>query len=443
LSESTITRRELLGAAAGFAIPAIVPSHVIGRPGRPGANDRIVVANIGIGGMGRTHVGPDTAALCDVDQTRLADVAKSVMATGKRTISTPPDLVGDFRRILDRKDIDAITNGTPDHWHAHIAIMACQAGKHVYSEKPTARTLQEGRLMVEAARRYNRVVQIGAQGRSHPAARAACQYVRAGMLGRVDRVDIYHPDNPTTTETPGNIPVPSSLDWEMWLGPAKWRAYHPAYHPARFRWFMDLGGGQIRDRGNHAMSLVCWLMNHDRYRGLVTVESHGRPQTTGMYDVPLQLAISWKFHRPDWTLTWTQGPVPKTHGLWGATYHGDKDSLIVIQGDNACSTEEKAIRFVPPPGREVYLHQTDPALSATERNRQNWLDCIRTGKRPVMDVEIGYRTVTYCILGNLSYLLGRALTYDTGKERFVNDPEADRLIAAPYRAPWEIPTGSQ
>src|SRR5262249_19769409 len=146
-----------------------------------------------------------------------------------------------------------------------------------------------------AARRYKRVVQIGAQGRSNPNARAACQYIRNGMLGRVTHVEIFHPDNPTTTQGPGNYPVPAYLNWDLWLGPAKERPYHPLLHPANFRWFMDLGGGQIRDRGNHALSIACWLMNHDRYKGPVTVDASGEKQTTGVYDVPLKLKIKWEF----------------------------------------------------------------------------------------------------------------------------------------------------
>src|SRR5205085_7340988 len=141
----TSTRRQLLTGAAAFAIPAIIPAGVMARRGRPGANDRIVIANIGVGGMGRNHVPPDTAALCDVDANRLADVSKIVLTSGKRTISKPPDLYDDYRRVLERKDIDAVTIGTPDHWHAMMTVHACQAGKHVYSEKPTARFIGEGR----------------------------------------------------------------------------------------------------------------------------------------------------------------------------------------------------------------------------------------------------------------------------------------------------------
>jgi predicted dehydrogenase len=423
-----------------FGIPAIVPDSALANrsKGRLGANDRIVIANIGVGGMGRTHVPPDTAALCDADESRMADVANGVMKGGKRTLSQPPDLVRDYRRILDRKDIDAVTIGTPDHWHAMMTVHACQAGKHVYSEKPTCRTLQEGRAMVNAARRYNRVVQIGAQGRSNPNARAACQYVRNGMLGRVTHVEIFHPDNPTTSESYKPMPVPPSLDWEMWVGPARWRPYHHLYHPANFRWFMDLGGGQIRDRGNHAMSIANWLMDNDGYRGIVTASATGKPQVEGMYDTPLKLTVTYGFQNPDWTLTWRQGEVPKTHGLWGATYHGERDSLIVIQGDNACETEQKAKDYTPPPGKEVYLHPTDPALSATERHRANWLDCIRTGRRPATDVELGYRSCTLCILGNMAYTLGRTLRWDMAAERFIDDDEANRLIAEPYRAGWRL-----
>jgi predicted dehydrogenase len=439
MSRQKISRREFIGTvAAAMAAPTIIPRSVLAAPGRPGANDRIVVANIGIGGMGKNHVPPDTAALCDVDETRLADIAKKVVEGGKRTIQTPPDLYKDYRRILDRKDIDAVTIGTPDHWHALMTVNACQAGKHVYCEKPTARTIEEGRAMVNAARRYNRVVQIGAQGRSHPNARAACQYVRNGMLGKVTRVEIWHPDNPITTSWGAPQPVPSTLDWELWVGPARWRPYHSLLHPSKFRWFMDLGGGQIRDRGNHALSLVCWLMNHDNYQGLVTCEATGQPQTEGCYDVPLKFEVKWEFKNPDWTLTWSQPGIKKMDGLWGATYYGDRDSLVVIQGDGACETEEKAKRYQPPAGGEVYLHPAPAEMGATERHRQNWLDCIRTGQRPAMDVEIGYRTVTLCILANTAYTLGRKLTYDMKSERFVGDEEANRMISAPYRAPWHL-----
>ena len=432
-AQSGFTRREALVGALG--IPLIVREGVIGRRGRPGANDRIVIANIGVGGMGRNHVPADTAALCDVDDNMVKATLDSVR---QRNATANPATYRDYRRVLERKDIDAVTIGTPDHWHALMTIHACQAGKHVYSEKPTARTIAEGRAMVNAARRNNRIVQIGAQGRSNPNARAACQYIRAGMLGKVNRVEIWHPDNPVTPSPCVQMEPPSTLNWELWLGPAKWRPFHSHLHPAHFRWVMDLGGGQIRDRGNHALSMVSWLMDMDGYRGVVTCEARGEKQTQGCFDVPLKLDVTWQFRNPDWTLLWHQGEVPKTHAPWGATYFGDRDSLIVTQGDNACNTEDKAKLFQPSASQEVYLHPTDPKLSATERHRENWLDCIRTGKRPAMDVEIGHRTVTLCNLANIAFLLGRKITLDVRKERFVRDSEADRFIDQPMRSPWHL-----
>lgn len=425
-----LTRRDLLQSAASFAIPAIVPAGVIGKPGRQGANDRIVIANIGVGGMGSNHIPPDSAALCDVDDNRLA-------AAAKRVVQGTPALYKDYRRILERKDIDAVTIGTPDHWHALMTVHACQAGKHVYSEKPTCRTLEEGRAMVNAARYYKRVVQIGAQGRSHPNAVAACNYAR-NTLGRISRVEVWHPDNPTTAETGAPEPVPATLDWDMWLGPARRRPYSHVYHPGAFRWFMEFGGGQIRDRGNHALSIVSWLTNMDDYRGVVTCEATGTPQVTGCYDVPLKMQITWGFRSPDLTVTWSQPGIPKMNGLWGQTYYGDRDSLIVVQGDGACNTEDKAKQYTPPDGGfHAYSHPTT-TQDVTARHRENWLDCIRTGKRPIMDVAIGVHVVTLCILANLSWTLNRKISYDYARERFVDDPEADRFISDPMRYPWHL-----
>ncbi len=423
--ERGYTRRDLVGRAAGLALPAIIPAHVIGRRGRPGANDQIRIGVIGTGGMGRHHVAPDTAAICDVDDGHLADARK-------RITRGEPFVTKDFRRLLDRDDIDAVIIAAPDHWHALMTVMACQAGKHVMSEKPTSKTIAEGRAMVEAARKYQRVVQIHAQGRSHPVAHAACTFVRNGGIGRIQRVDVWHPVNFTTTSWGEEQPIPAGLDWDLWLGPLRRMPYHPERCHFNFRWLMDSGGGFIRDRGNHALSIVSWLTNNDGYRGRVTCEAKGTPHLSGFFDTPATLDVVWTFEKPRWTLTWSQPgkPNPRFPGDWGATYTGDRDDLVVLGGDGGCDTEDKAKRFtVPSGGIEIYK---------SPGHRENWLDCIRTGKRPVMDVEIGHHVVTLCNLGNIAWRLGRAVTFDLRRERFVGDEEADRLIAEPYRAPWTL-----
>jgi len=434
-SPPKITRRQALGGvAAALAMPAIVPDHVMAAPGRPGANERLVTAVIGPGGMGHNHVAPDCAALCDVDDRVLARAAKQI-SKGK------PFLTKDYRRILDREDIDAVFVAAPDHWHALMTVHACEAGKHVYCEKPACRTAAEGKAMIAAARRYRRVVQVGAQGRSNAVAHQAAVYVRNGQLGRVNRVDIWHENNWETKEMPPNVPPPAGFDWNTWLGPAKKRPFHALIHPFNFRWYMDFGGGFIRDRGAHALSVAFWLLENDGYAGPVHVEATGRPQKQGIFDVPIGLDVTWKLPARDLTITWTQPGTPKLGSSWGEVYRGSDDSLIVAGGDGGCNTEEKAKSYRPGPGaKEVYLHPF-PRNDATARHRQNFLDSIRSGKRPVMDIEPAVKVIMLGNLANLSYTLKRPLSFHFGRWKFIGEGakalNRDHL-SEPYRAPWKL-----
>lgn len=433
--EKSLTRRDLLKSAGGAtaaalsasAFPMIVPRRAWG------ANERIVYGHIGVGGMGRSHVVPDAcAALCDVDANHLAEAAKRVGGT--------PLLTDDYRRVLDRKDIDAVTIGTPDHWHALMTVHACQAGKDVYSEKPTCRTIVEGQAMVAAAKRYKRVVQIGAQGRSNPVAAQACNFVRNNQLGTVRRVEIWHPNNYVSGDKRGEEKAPPpELNWDLWLGPARYRPYNPAIVHFNFRWMMDFGGGFVRDRGNHALSLVLWCLGQDEYSGPVTVTATGRTNPNTVYDVPETMKVTWRFTNPDWTLTWNQPgtPNPRLPGEWGATYHGDRDSLVVLGGDGGCETEQKAKEYQPPAGGfKAFLEPTE--ADPTERHRRNWRRCIQTREQPVMNARIGHKVITLPIIALIAYRLGRTLTFDPRTERFVHDDAANQFLHDPYRKPWTL-----
>ncbi len=398
-----------------------------------GANEKIVYGHIGLGGMGSSHVVADScAALCDVDANHLKANAAKVKGS--------PLLTDDYRRVLERKDIDAVTIGTPDHWHALMTVHACQAGKDVYSEKPTCKTIEEGRAMIEAARRYKRVVQIGSQGRSHPSAAVACNYIRNGQIVTIKEVKLWHPNNYVTDNSFGKEgPAPPELNWDMWLGPIGWRPYNPAIVHFNFRWLMDSGGGFIRDRGNHAMSIALWLTGQDNWDAPVTVTASGETNPNSVYDAPLTMKAKWEFSKPQWTLIWEQpGVVPERfEGEWGGTYTGDKGDLIVAGGDGGCATEEKAKLYTPPAdGFKAFLHpeNADP----TERHRRNWRHCIKTREKPVMDVEIGVKVIILPIIANIAYTLGRKLTYDPKTWKFINDEEANRLLYEPYRAPWSL-----
>jgi predicted dehydrogenase len=418
---------ETTGGKGFGRFPDVIPRSAFG------ANERIVYGHIGVGGMGSSHIVPDScAALCDVDANHLKRAAERVKGS--------PFLTDDYRRVLDRKDIDAVTIGTPDHWHGLMTVHACQAGKDVYSEKPTCKTIEEGRAMVEAARRYKRVVQIGAQGRSNPNAAMACNYVRNGQIGPIKSVVIWHPNNFVTDNNFGaETPPPSTLNWDLWLGPLAKRPYNPATVHFNFRWMMESGGGFVRDRGNHALSVALWCVGQDDWDGPVTVEATGEPNPNSVYDCPLGMRAVWRFEKPDWTLVWDQPGKqnPRLPGEWGATYYGQKGDLVVVGGDGGCETEAKAKEFVPPDdGFKAFLEpgDTDP----TERHRRNWRRCIKTREKPVMDVEIGVKVITLPIIANIAWQLGRRLTYDPKKWRFVGDDEANRFLAEPYRRPWSL-----
>jgi predicted dehydrogenase len=415
-----LSRRRFLGSTGvGLALPLYVTSRALGGPGRRPASDRVVAALIGCGGRGsglmsiNDDPGCTLAAVCDVDQQR--------MAAAKRRIGHG-DAYQDFRRILDRPDIDAVLIATPDHWHAAITVMACQAGKDVYCEKPLCRSVGEGRRMVQAARRYARVVQMGTQYRSIGRSRQACEWIRNGRLGPVHTVRLSHPCNPIYPFEPPR-PVPPSLDWNLWLGPAPWAAYHPARCHFTFRYFMDYGGGSIADNGVHMFSVVSWAMGTDD-TGPVSVEATGTQARQNLYDVPVELHVRYEFARGPFTMYWDQpgggnlslefiGSQATLAGFWGFQVTRGQADLSPTRGD------------------EIHLQHSDS-------HSGNWLECIATRRRPVMDVEIGHRATCWSHLGNIAYLVGRKLRWDPAVERFLGDDEANRLLDRAYRDPWDL-----
>ena len=258
--DSKLSRRHFIASAAAVTAPLILPSGVLAQNGRPGANDRLVLGHIGAGGQGKSHLkflsgreDVKVAAICDVD---VKHRAQGIDFTGGVA-----EGYNDYREVLDRQDIDAVIIASPDHWHGLMTVHACEAGKDVYVEKPASKTVEEGRAMVKAAKRYKRIVQVGSQGRSTPAAAAACNYIRNGQIGDVARVECWHYQNPTGGDPNGDRAVPDGLDWDMWLGPAQYVPYNRDRAHVNFRWMLDFGGGQIRDRGAHVLS--CLLYTSD------------------------------------------------------------------------------------------------------------------------------------------------------------------------------------
>jgi predicted dehydrogenase len=445
------SRRDLgkaASAAAAVGLFHIVPARCLGLQGEPSPSDIVNFGHIGIGGRGRGFLRPEanlgkvipaatnlggngtrnlrpvrSMALCDVDLTRLDDAASRV--GGK------PRLYKDFRKLLEDKDVDAVVIASPDHWHALMTVLACQAGKDVYCEKPASNTIEEGRAMVTAADRYGRVVQIGSQGRSQLAAWQAHNYIRNGQIGRVRKVTCWHYASPDGDWTPNSTPPPE-LDYEMWLGPARSMPYNKEHTHGKFRWLIDFGGGQIRDRGAHVMSIANWIMQAD-YTGPTSIEATGEPPKDGMYDAAVTMNVTYEFKNPDWTLVWAQPGDPSTEldARYGATYQGDTGKLAVTYGDGApTNTEQKAKNYTATiDGVKVFQ---------SPGHMENFEDCIRTREKPIMHMEAGHRVASLCILGNVAFQLRRKLEWDPIKEVVKNDEEANRMLSRPGRGPWHL-----
>jgi predicted dehydrogenase len=438
---SKLTRRGFLaGTGAGVSLPYLLPSGVLAAADRPGANDRLTVAHIGVGGMGGGHLQRMTkfreegkvniAAVCDVDEGRLANAAK-VAGPGV-------DVYRDYRSICLRDDIDAVVIGTPDHWHAVQTVHACETGKHVFVEKPSSVTVEEGRAMVTAARENQCAVQVGAQGRTGWGAYYTCRAIRNGIVGKVDKVTCWHYANPVGGLEPDSEPPPG-LDWDLWLGPMRGRPYNQAYLPGTFRWFLESGGGQIRDRGAHQFSTILWCMDADGPRNF-TVEATGTPPPKGLWDCPVDMHAEFHFQDPEWTLIWAQPGDKRGKLEFGNVFWGEDDDYLILEWEGAYKpAEPRAMNFqVPPGGYEPYRTNEYPN-DFNMNHMADWMKAIREPDYlPAVDIEIGHRTATLCIVANLSYILGRKLEWDADNERVVGDEQANRLLGQPQRHPYHL-----
>jgi len=426
---------KVAGAAVGF--PQLIRSGLLASPGQPAANEKLTFGHIGIGGMGGGHLDDmvgrmkrgqvNVAALCDVDEKRLLGASKRA--------GPQADVYRDYRYVIQRKDIDAVIIATPDHWHAVQTVHAAECGKHVYVEKPACCTIEEGKAMVAAAQKNKISVQVGSQGRSTADAHPAATFIRNGGIGKVHTVECWHYPSPVGGFEPDGDPPPE-LDWDLWLGPMRWRPYNKGYCHGVFRWIMESGGGQIRDRGAHVMSMALHCMNADD-TGPVRIETTGTLPTKGLWDTAVEMKATYTYKDPDWVLIWNQpgNPMPKEsdrigQNAYGATYHGEKGTLVVWGGDGGTWTEKKAWDFkVPPGGVEVYK---------SPGHKEDWFDGIKTGRKTIMNIEAGVAVSNLCNLGNLALILGRPLTWDPVKREIVGDEQARRMMGRPQRNPYHL-----
>lgn len=433
-----MNRRDFLrgAVAAGLACgvaPTIIPSGVLAAPGRPGANDRIAVAGIGVGRQG----GGDINSLARNKGVRMVAFA-DVNLERARAFATKykGEAYQDYRKLLERKDVDAILTATPDHWRALVCIHACQAGKDVYAEKPMTLTIREGRLMTEAVRKYKRVFQTGSQQRSDPKELLGAELIRNGRIGKIKKVIAYNYESPWEYGMTGED-VPAELDWNMWCGPVdpvtynKEGLYLPRAQPGwlSFRLF---SGGEMTGWGAHGLDQIQRALGMDE-SGPIEVWPEGGKFAPPTYRAPETGARGNKlcaepklFYRYAGDIIVELGKGP--HG--GGIFIGEKGTITIDRGK---LTADPAGLLEEP------IKDTDLHLYKSTNHFQNWLDCIKSREKPVADVEIGHRSSTVCHLGNIARWTGRKLKWDPAKEEFIGDDTANAYLDRPRRKGYELP----
>jgi len=372
----------------------------------------------------------EVVALCDVDENQLNAAIKKVQELTR----DQPRRYKDYRELLAREKPEIVIVATPDHWHALPTIAALEAGAHVYVEKPISHTILEGRAMVKAARAANRAVQVGLHRRVSPHNVSGMKFLRSGKLGKIGMVRAFvHSAGGPGQPTPDSDPPPG-LDWDFWCGPAPKRPFNKAIHPRGFRQFLDYANGTLGDWGVHWMDQILWITEEKYPRKVFS--SGGRFIRRDSTDAPdTQVAV---FEFESFLVTWehrTYAGNEAEKAPLGCYFYGTEGTFHMGWLDGWT--------FYPAKKGQPVLHE-EPKLGQPDNQniRELWadfLDAIRTGRRPVSDIENGYRSTNMCLLGMISYKLGRAITWDGEKEVIVGDPEANKLLRRAYRAPWKYP----
>ncbi len=427
-----------------------------------GANERVAIGQIGLGARGYYEL-----TLClknpNVEILAVCDPFRPFVDHAVRQVGGKVEGYGDFRRVLERRDIDAVFVSTPDHWHAPISILACMAGKDVYCEKPLSHCVNEGRAMVNAARRYGRIVQTGSQQRSAPHYAKVQELVQTGYIGKVSLVECWNTANvfPEGCGNPPDEAPPAGLDWDLYLGPAPKVPYNRNRFIWNWRWFWDYANGMMTDWGAHHLDSAHQIMGVDA--PLAAASSGGKLALADNRETPDFFRTTFDY--PGFVLCYTSSMInatPFSGRSYGIRFHGTKGTIVVDRSSYEVTPEVSRPFYVegdavagmladrglgPKPASHAARKPLCGPMSASGIRLdpdiqivhvQNWLDSIKSRKPPVADWEIGHRSITACHLGVIAQRTGRKIRWNAKDERMVGDPEAARLLTREYRAPWTL-----
>lgn len=457
-TKSTISRRDFVKASAAAASLTIIPRHVLGGEGRPAASDRLNIAGVGVGGMGASNLAAceseNIVALCDVDAEGYA--AKTFTKYPKAKAYK------DFRVMFDQhKDIDAVIVATPDHSHAVVALAAIRRGKHVYVQKPISHSIYEARILTEEARKYKVMTQMGNQGHSGDGTRLIHEWINSGAIGPVRQIHAWtnrpvwpqgvEVDRPK--ETP---PVPGTMDWDLWIGPAAMRPYHPTYHPGTWRAWWDFGTGSLGDLGCHILDAPFWAL---KLKYPVSAEGCISTYWNGLWDpcppkneqYPRSTIVRFKFPEreglPAVNLTWWDGGMlpPRPEELEEGRKMGDDDGGVLFIGDKGtlmCGCYGRSPRLIPE-SRMKEFKQPDKTLARVPGGEQghekDWIRSCKDGKPASSNFDHSGPLSEMVLMGNLAVRFpNRRILWDGEKMAVTNDADANAYVRRNYRQGWTL-----
>ncbi len=426
------SRREFLKTTGR----ALTSSFLLGN--LQGANDRVTVAFIGTGRMGMKNLecamkqpNVQVVAVCDVYRPRMEEAAALVLKNGQRARQ-----VKDFREIFADHSVDAVCISTPDHWHAYMTVEACKAGKDVYVEKPLCTFLEEGKLMIKAARQHQRVVQTGTMQRSGAHFQKACEIVRSGQLGKITfcRTFNYHDEKAEGLGNPPDCDPPADLDWDMWLGPAPKRPFNPnrfGKDPtgwSAFRRFWDYAGGYATDVGVHVLDIVHMAFGEPMPTSVVALG--GKLWITDNTETPDTMEVTFEYPGfivgYEYRLANSQPPFPGHY--YGTTFHGCNGTLFV---------DRSLYQVIPEGDAGLAAGEEKVSNESYTAHWANFLECVRTRQKPISDIETCYRSTLACLLANISLRSRMRIDWDDRKQTVVQE-EARKYLSREYRAPWKL-----
>ncbi len=428
-----MNRRNFIGkAAAGAAAITIIPRHVMGGKGFVAANDRINLGFIGTGkqvptllnGIGNCK-GTVVVAACDVFKGKLDNFVQAAnKKNADKGLNTKVEAYQYYRELLNRDDVDAVVIVTPDHWHAQIAVDAAKAGKDIYCEKPLALTVAEGRAMVNATRKYDRVFQTGNMQRSWRDFRHAVELVRNGYIGDIKEINVSVGEPVKQCDLPTQ-PVPEGLDWNEWVGPSLYRGYNQELAPltvdgpwANWRGYRNFGGGMITDWGAHMFDIAQWALDMDHSGPVNFIPPSDENPNTGL------------------TMVYDNG-VRMNHKQWGTG--DDYNAVQFIGTDGKIEVSRSFLRTFPDKNlAKAELKPSDERVYYSDNHYQDWVDAMKNRTKPISDVEVGHRTASVCNVTNIAYELGRPLLWNPQAEKFEGDDYANLMVGRPYRGKWDF-----